>query len=68
MATENPITPTVADVLSDAGYSHEQIAEGLAYADRVGWRDENDRGSLALARILYSDEQLEDSPRAPWEA
>lgn len=52
--------------LSAAGYDDHEIACGLAYADRVGWRDENDRGALALARILYSDEQLADSPRAPW--
>jgi hypothetical protein len=58
---------TAFDVLLEAGYPHGVIDAGMAYADELGWKDEDDRGSLALARILYDDAELELSPRAPWE-
>jgi hypothetical protein len=58
---------SASETLAAAGYSENQIREGMAYADAIGWDDEDDRGALALARILYSDEQLADNTRAPWE-
>jgi hypothetical protein len=57
---------TAAETLSAAGYSDEAISIGLAYADQHDWQDENERGAYALARILYSDDQLEATPKAPW--
>lgn len=56
-----------AQVLSEAGYSDEQIAAGMAYADRHDWQNEDERGAYALARILYQDAELELSPKAGWE-
>jgi hypothetical protein len=53
-------------VLSEAGYSDQDIDAGLAYADEHEWEDEDERGAYALARILYTDSQLVDSPKAPW--
>jgi hypothetical protein len=53
---------TAHDVLLEAGYAHGVIDAGMAYADELGWKDEDDRGSLALARILYDDAELELSP------
>ena len=58
---------TAYDVLLEAGYAHGVIDAGMAYADDLGWKDEDDRGSLALARILYDDAELVLNPRAPWE-
>lgn len=57
---------TAAEMLRLGGYSDEAIAEGLAYADEHDWDDEDERGAYALARILYSDNQLAESPKAPW--
>jgi len=57
---------TAAETLSEAGYSAQDIQVGLAYADQHDWQDENERGAYALARILYSDDQLEATPKAPW--
>jgi len=54
-------------ILSDAGYSDKAIDYGLEYADTHDWEDEDERGAYALARILYSDWQLVDNPKAPWE-
>ena len=48
-------------------YSEKVVVTGIQYADSVGWDDEDERGALALARILYSDDQLKDAPKAPWE-
>lgn len=58
---------TAAKALAQAGYSKEQIRVGLEYADTHDWADEDERGAYALARILCSDEQLLDNPKAPWE-
>lgn len=58
---------TAAEILSDAGYDNDQIESGLDYADRHDWEDEDERGAYALARILYSDRELENSPKAGWE-
>jgi hypothetical protein len=58
---------TAREALAEAGYSDQAITEGLAYADQHSWADEDERGAYALARILYSDTQLADSPKAPWE-
>ena len=55
------------ETLKEAGYSELQIAEGLAYADQTPWQCEEERGRLALARILFSDEQLEDGCLPAWE-
>lgn len=53
----------IARYLDDAGYSAEQIARGLAYADAEGATDANERLSLALSRLLYDDAQLADGAR-----
>lgn len=58
---------TAAAVLSEAGYSDEVIANGMAYADGFEWEDEDERGAYALARILYDDAELERTPKAAWE-
>jgi len=58
---------TAAEVLSEAGYADKEIRIGLAYADSFNWADEDDRGSYALARILYDDDQLEHDKKAAWE-
>lgn len=57
----------VARILSEAGYGVDQLTEGFEYAGEVGWTDDRDLASLVLARILYTDEQLADTPRYPWE-
>lgn len=57
---------TAAEILSEAGYSDESILKGLTYADLHDWDDEDERGAYALARILYSGDQLKDSPKAGW--
>jgi hypothetical protein len=59
---------TAAEVLSEAGYSEDEIETGMDYADQFDWVDEDERGAYALARILYKDDsQLEDNEKAPWE-
>ena len=55
------------ETLREAGYSEQQIADGLKYADQKPWRREEERGQLALARILFSDEQLADGALPAWE-
>lgn len=49
--------------LDEVGYSAEQIAQGLAYADAHGATDADERLSLALTRILYDDAQIADGAR-----
>jgi hypothetical protein len=60
-------TMSAKDTLKEAGYSDEQIAYGFAYADQNPWRCEEERGQMALARILFSDEQLADGSLPAWE-
>lgn len=55
-----------ADVLCSAGYSPNVVLDGLDYADSHGWSGEDERGALALARILYDDAELARTPKAPW--
>ena len=55
------------ETLRAAGYSDQQIAEGLDYADQKPWECEEERGQLALARILFSDEQLADGALPAWD-
>jgi len=51
--------------MRDAGYSEQEIAKGAAYAEKIGHRDDGDRFfSLAMARILYSTDQLEQCESA----
>jgi hypothetical protein len=57
----------VKKFLSEAGYSDEQIGEGFAYAESIGYGDEDGLGQLALSRILYCDSQLEDGEVVGWE-
>jgi hypothetical protein len=59
---------TASEILSEAGYSEDQIAIGIKYADSYQWDDEDERGAYALAKILYSESQLVDSPKAPWDS
>ena len=60
-------TMNAEETLKEAGYSELQITKGLAYADQTPWRCEEERGRLALARILFSDEQLRDGYLPAWE-
>lgn len=53
--------------LSEGGCSDEQIAQGVAYADEVGYRDWDDALRIALARILYTREACDEGARAPVE-
>jgi hypothetical protein len=57
----------ISTFLDGAGYSDEQIAQGFDYADAVGWSSTDELGQLALSRILFSDEQLNDGAMAAWE-
>ena len=54
------------DVLIEAGYSEGQIFPASDYADRMRYEDEDDRGALMLAHILYDAKTLQENPRAPW--
>ena len=58
---------TANEILLEAGYSDKMIRAAECYAEDHGYADEDDKGSLMLARLLYSTTQLEDNPRAPWE-
>lgn len=55
------------EFLSLAGYSETQVARGLAWADAIGWDDQDQRGQLALSRILLSDAQLAAGELVGWE-
>ena len=50
----------VAAVIARRGYSDAQIANGLAYAEAQDASSDNAAFCLALARILYSYDQLRD--------
>lgn len=56
---------TAREILIET-YSEEVADQGIEYADSAGWSDEDERGALALARILYSPDQLKETPKAPW--
>ncbi len=45
--------------LSERSYCDKAIADGLAYASAHGATTDEEAASLAMARILYMDEQLE---------
>ena len=49
--------------IAAAGYTKEQIDAGLAYTREQGEYDAREGFILAMSRILYSDEQLEDGAR-----
>jgi len=54
--------------LLDAGYSEQQIKDGAAYANKIGYGSDLDKfGQLVLSRILYDDEQLESGVLVSWE-
>lgn len=52
--------------LTDAGYSEDEIKEGLEYASTQAhdWSDWDEVAELAISRILYTDKQLEDGEYA----
>ena len=50
----------VTAALTDAGYSADQIKQGLAYADTQDTGTDNEAYCLAVSRILYSDDQIAD--------
>ena len=50
----------VTAALTEAGYSADQIKQGLAYADTQDAEMDNDAYCSAISRILYSDEQMAD--------
>jgi hypothetical protein len=54
------MTDRIVTVLSGFGYSDDQIAEGLAYAQQQGAATDNQTFCLAVSRILYTDTQLSD--------
>lgn len=51
------------ETLKEAGYNNEQIKLGADYANQQDWQNEEDWMAYAVARILYSDEQLKENPK-----
>lgn len=56
-------TDDAVSLMSAAGCSDEEIALGSAYAELIGYSDEEGFFSLAMSRILYSDAQLDEGAR-----
>jgi len=52
--------------IRSAGYTDRAIAAGQAYAERMGYAADAERGALILSRILYSELQLAQGERAGW--
>ncbi len=49
--------------IAERGYSNDAIKQGLAYANEHDAGSDTEAASLAMARILYSDGQLEDGAK-----
>ena len=62
----NTTDATLFAQLSYAGYSVEQITQGLEYAETMGATTMDERGSFAVSRILYSNEQLAAGAHFEW--
>jgi hypothetical protein len=53
----------IADHLDGAGYSDDEINAGIAFADAVGFRGDDEALSLVLSHILYDAATLADGVR-----
>jgi 7-cyano-7-deazaguanine synthase in queuosine biosynthesis len=62
MATIAQVTAIIADQCSAS-----QVAEGVAYAEEIGYADAEEFFSLAMAAILYSASDLASGIRYPVE-
>ncbi len=49
--------------MMEAGYSKSDVSRGILYAYEVGFETGAEAFSLAMSRVLYSDEQLKDGAR-----
>jgi len=48
-------------------YSDTQVAEGVAHAEKIGYTDAEDFFSIAMAKILYTAEDVAGGARYPVE-
>ncbi len=48
-------------------YSESPVAEGLSYAEEIGYQDTYEFFAIAMAKILYSEADLKDGARYPVE-
>ena len=61
------ITIAQATAIIADQYSAVQTAEGVAYAEQVGYSDAEEFFSIAMAKILYSADDIADGARYPVE-
>lgn len=62
MITIEQVTAIIADQCSAS-----QVAEGVAYAEKIGYSDAYEFFGIAMAKILYSESDLNDGARYPVE-
>jgi hypothetical protein len=51
----------------DAGYGDAVIRDGIAYADCIGFSDDDEALSIVVAHILYGEDECERGARFPVE-
>lgn len=61
------ITTTQVIELIASQYGDASAQQGAEYADQIGYADAEEFFSLALSKILYSNDQLEYGDRYPVE-
>ena len=63
MVTIEQATAIIADQCSA-----DQVSDGVAFAERIGYSDAYEFFSIAMAKILYSADEVESGARYPVEA